>query len=141
MLLVLLVGVTAISASDVSDDATVLEDTSEKIAPTDVATATSDNNVETTKTIEKEDKNLKTATKTFEVNNYNELTTTMNNAVNDADNDEYIINLNEGTYQITSRIELAKGSNTPIITINANNQTLSGNKATRRVVFRKKFKV
>lgn len=136
MLLVLLVGVTAISASDVSDDATVLEDTSEKIAPTDVATATSDNNVETTKTIEKEDKNLKTATKTVEVNNYNELTTTMNNAVNDADNDEYIINLNEGTYQITSRIELAKGSNTPIITINANNQTLSGNKATRRVVFR-----
>ena len=72
MLLVLLVGVTAISASDVSDDATVLEDTSEKIAPTDVATATSDNNVETTKTIEKEDKNLKTATKTVEVNNYNE---------------------------------------------------------------------
>ena len=59
-LLVLLVGVTAVSASDVADDTTLVEDSDQTVAPTDVTTTTtSDNSVETAKTIEKEDKNCK----------------------------------------------------------------------------------
>ena len=60
ILFVLLVGVTSVSAGNVSDDATTLEDTNEIVASQEVATPTaSDNSVETAKTIEKEDKQVK----------------------------------------------------------------------------------
>ena len=50
-------------------------------------------------------KNIKTSSKTVEVNDYNELLTSINNAVSDSENDEYIINLNEGIYlQISQRL-------------------------------------
>ena len=115
------------TASDSSvSDATI----SDSMATT--STQTIDTNINT-KTIEKEEKNLKTEPKTVEVNNFAEITSTINSAINDAENDEYIINLNEGTYQITSNINYNKGSYTPHITINANNQSLTADRVTRRL--------
>ena len=122
-------------ATDASvSDATVTNTNSNPVVQEPIQTASNDNKVDT-KTIEKEDKNLKTSTKTVEVNNYDELITTINNAVNDLDNDEYIINLNEGTYQITEDKILNSGYNQPNITINANGQTLSGTTARRYIQF------
>ena len=128
MLLVLLAGVSAISASDVSNEATVLEDTSQTIAPEDVAAPTSSNDKladTSAKNIEKEDKNIKTSTKTVEVNNWNELQTAINTATEDSENDEYIIDLNDGTYKLGSReFTFNAGTFSPNIIINGNDQTL-----------------
>ena len=113
------------SDSSVSDVTTVSDTTTDTVAH--MQTRSNDNKVDT-KTIEKEDKNLKSTTKTVEVNNYNELTTAINNAANDEENDEYIINLNEGEYKLGwSDINFNSGSYQPNIIINANQQTLSPN--------------
>ena len=144
-LLALLVSVGAVCAADdststaasdngVSDVTTVTDTTSDSVVTEPITTTSNDNTLDT-KTIEKNNKNIKTTTKTVEVNNYNELTNTINSAVQDADNDEYIINLNPGTYQITAHTVLNAGTKTPNIIINANNQTLSANPTTRYVRF------
>ena len=144
--IMLLVSVGAVCAADdadstgtasdtsVSDAAAVNDIDSDNVAAEPVTTKSNDDKVDT-KSMIKEDKNLKTATKTVDVNNYNELTTTINDAVKDADNDEYIITLNEGTYQITKNTALNAGTYVPNIIINANNQTLSGSSNTRYVRF------
>lgn len=94
-----------------------------KLSTSQDVTNTLDNNVESDM---KNHKNLKAATNNVEVNNMNELTTTINNAVKDSEYDEYIINLNEGTYQITANVNYNAGNCTPNIIINANNQTFTG---------------
>ncbi|RAP48612.1 MAG: hypothetical protein BZ135_00460, partial [Methanosphaera sp. rholeuAM6] len=62
-------------------------------------------------------------------------TTTINNAVQDAENDEYVINLNAETYQITANTVLNAGTYKPNIIINANSQTLSANSNTKYTRF------
>ncbi|MBQ6443776.1 MAG: Ig-like domain repeat protein [Methanosphaera sp.] len=113
-----------ITASDtnVIDAATVSDITNDQVAAEPVTTKSNDNKVDT-KTIEKEERNVKTATKTVEVNNIDELTTTFNEISTDTENDEYIINLNEGTYTLKKNINLVTDKN---ITINGNNQLISG---------------
>ncbi|MBR3213049.1 MAG: hypothetical protein IKF79_00900, partial [Methanosphaera sp.] len=105
-------------------DATVTNTASNPVVQEPIQAASNDNKVDTKK-IEKEDKQIKTATKTVEVNNYDELRTAINSAVQDAENDEYIINLNEGTYEMGMWEGFNKGTYSPNIIIHANNQTLS----------------
>ena len=97
--IMLLVSVGAVCAADDTDsnDAAIStpQDTSSDVI-SEQTTSPTDNKIDTKTTI-KEDKNLKTATKTVDVNNNNELTTTITNAVEDADNEEYVINLYEVT--------------------------------------------
>jgi predicted outer membrane repeat protein len=59
----------------------------------------------------------------IDVNNLEELTNTMNIATNDIEN-EYIINLNEGTYTGTTQT-WNEGDSSQKITINGNNQTIN----------------
>jgi len=59
----------------------------------------------------------------IDVNNLEELTNTMNIATNDIEN-EYTINLNEGTYTGTTQT-WNEGDSTQKITINGNNQTIN----------------
>jgi hypothetical protein len=141
-IITLLFAVTAVSAADNTDNNIVITDApttadADSNIITQEATADAYNNgiADTRNEIKKEDKQIKTATKTVEVNNYDELTSTMNSAVQDAENDEYIINLNPGTYQITAKTELKAGTKTPNIIINANNQTLSGSTNTLKTIF------
>ncbi|WP_323737532.1 Ig-like domain repeat protein (plasmid) [Methanosphaera sp. ISO3-F5] len=75
---------------------------------------------------ENKTKNIKTATKTVEVNNMDEFTTAINSAVEDSTNDEYIINLKEGTYDVSEFTVYEEGSSAPKITINGNKQTITG---------------
>jgi len=131
-LVTLLIAVGTVSAADDSNSTTAVDNSVSDVTvndndyvATEQVTTTSNNKVDT-KTIEKDDKNLKTATKTVEVNNFAEITSTINSAINDAENDEYIINLNEGTYQITSAVRYTAGTYTPKITINGNNQEITG---------------
>jgi len=140
-LVTLLITVGAACAADdanttaaVDNSVSVADINSETVAAEPAQTTSNDNKIDT-KTIEKEEKNLKTATKTVEVNNMNELTSTINSAVNDAENDEYIINLNEGTYQITKNTRYNPGNYAPNIIINANNQSLTANSASRNIYF------
>ncbi|MBR3213435.1 MAG: hypothetical protein IKF79_02860, partial [Methanosphaera sp.] len=117
---------TAAVDSSVSDVATVSETASDTVAAEPPQTTSNDNKVDT-KTIEKEDKNLKTSTKTVEVNNYNDLTSAVNSAARDTENDEYIINLNTGSYQVGGWNNVQWTTSSSIdktITINGNNQTL-----------------
>ena len=141
-IITLLFAVTAVSAADNTDnnivinDAQTTVDTDSGVLTQEQATASCDNLMTNTKNkITKDDKQIKTATKTVQVNNMNELSNAINSAVNDADNDEYIINLNEGTYQITGNTIYNTGSYSRNIIINANNQTLSGNSASRYLRF------
>ena len=94
------------------------------VAAEPAQTTSNDKQVDT-KTIEKEDKNLKTATKTVEVNNMDELKTTMNNALIDAENDTYIINLIPGDYHLTSNAIFGNNYYQPTIIINGNNQVFT----------------
>ena len=122
------------TADSCVSDATISDSVSNHIEVEPVAT--SDDNKVDTRTMEKENKNLKTSTKTVEVNNYDELSATINNAVQDAENNEYIINLNEGTYQITKNILFNKGTYTPKIIINGNNQILTADTTSRYIEFK-----
>lgn len=71
---------------------------------------------------------LKAGTKTVEVNDFNELTTAINGAVTDSENDTYVINLNPGTYTPSAATTLNSGKNTPNIIINGNGQTITSTK-------------
>ncbi|RAP46666.1 MAG: hypothetical protein BZ136_07370 [Methanosphaera sp. rholeuAM74] len=93
------------------------------------------NSIASTNTITKNNKEKKTTTKTVEVNDMNELTNNINSAINDTDNNEYIINLNDGTYEITSNTIYNPGTNTPNIIINANGQTLSSSTTNQYIRF------
>ena len=121
---------TTTTDNNLSDATTVSKyDNIEKISEV------SDNNRTTVKNLEKKDKDIKTATKTVTVSNYDELTSAINSAVEDANNDEYIINLDEGTYTITKTTTYNKGSYTPNIIINANGQTLTSNNKKRYIQY------
>ena len=142
-LVTLLVTVGAVSAADdansttavdnsVSDVATVSDATGDTVAAEQVTTTSNDNKVDT-KTIEKEEKNLKTETKTVDVNDGNSLLNTLTEAQSDNENDKYLINLNEGNYDLTSytsNILIKRGNNGTVqsIEINGNNNTLKTTK-------------
>ena len=132
----LTITLSAISATDVNDtaDAQSLEKTVTHEATTSNIEKTTQETNTSTKTKEitkKEQTNVKTATKTVTVNDYDELITEMNNAVNDTDNDNIIINLNEGTYKKfasssgDSNIYFNPGNAQPNITLNGNQQHLT----------------
>ena len=132
-LITLLVTVGAVSAADdanstttvdssVSDVASVSDSVSDTVAA--APATTSDDNKVDTKTIEKEEKNLKTSAKIVDVNNYNELETAIRTAINDNSIDDYIINMNDGTYQSSAKTTFNKGNTSKNIIINANNQAI-----------------
>jgi len=126
---------TAAVDSSVNDVSTVSDGSSDTVAAEPATTTSNDNKVDT-KTIEKTDKNLKKSTRTVEVNNYDELTATIRNALNDSDNNEYIINLNEGVYYLNNNINFNEIS--PIeknIIINCNNQILSAQQTWNYIQF------
>ena len=126
-LLFLLVGVSAISASEVSDDSTNIDVDDTPVLTEDTTPTSTDNTpVEASATeIKKEKTNLKTSSKTVEVNDYTELISSINSASSDSENDNYVISLNEGTYQLTQYGTCNSGTSKPNITIEANNQILS----------------
>ena len=72
----------------------------------------------------KTQKNTKTSTKTVEVNNYDELISTLNSINDDSEHDEYIINLNEGDYKAKKKNTVTSTGKS--IVINGNNQTITG---------------
>jgi len=115
-------GTTAVDIS-VSDVTTVSDSASDHIVAESVTTTSNDK--VGTKTIEKEEKNIKTATKTVEVNDFDELTDAINEVVDFDDIDNYIINLNEGEYECNN-VRFNDLNDNTVITINANGQTLSG---------------
>ena len=139
-LMIILLTVSTVSATDLTDD-TQLADTTQSNIVSDVSQAPVDNAVvkeevsvtstdkyveSNTKNIEtKQDKNIKKSTKTVEVHDFDEFKTAMNDAVNDNDNDEYVINLETGTYTVTNTV-FNKGTSSVNIIINGNNHTLNG---------------
>ena len=146
MVALIMLIITLSSAVSAADDTTTDSIISE--SPTDttvepVTTISSDTTIKNeNKIINKTTReNVKTATKTVEVNNYDELTSTINSAVKDSDNDEYVINLNAGTYQITSNVRLEPQWSSPNIIINANNQTLTGSTNSRTLYFANKCNI
>lgn len=103
------------------DDAVSIDavEEADEVASTEPTSTQTDEKLE-----QSNDEILKTGTKTVDVNNYNEFIEAMNNATNDADNDEYVINLNSGTYQASSAVTLNPGSYQPNIIINGNGNKL-----------------
>ena len=81
------------------DDAVSIDavEEADEVASTEPTSTQTDEKLE-----QSNDEILKTGTKTVEVNNFTELQDAMNTATNDADSDEYVINLNDGTYQCTA---------------------------------------
>ena len=138
LLITLIVGLTAVNATDDSNS-TMTTNTDVKLSTSQDVTNTPDSHVESD--MKNNNKNLKTATNTVDVNNMNELTTTINNAVKDSQYDEYIINMNEGTYQITANVNYNTGNCTPNIIINANNQTFTGSRTTYYLNFNNKCNI
>ena len=123
----MLILVTSVNAATDNTNTSTTHSISEKTTTAEPVVKEKIKNTQTkqiTKT-NKTQENTKTATQTVTVNNYNELMTTINSAVNDLDNDEYIINLNAGTYN-QPVVSLSAGRKTPNIIINGNGQTLSG---------------
>ena len=110
ILLVCLVGAVS-AADDVADDTldvadgdavavdNVQEEVNEKVNE-DVSTGTDDTSADDTLQAQDNNDELKTGTKTVDVNNFTELQDAINTATNDSDNDEYVINLNSGTYDL-----------------------------------------
>jgi len=138
--LLLIVGISSVTAADNTTTTDIISDTTTTTTPEIQTTPTyNDNNdnviTEETKEIQKSDKNLKTATKTVEVNNMDEFTTAMNNAVQDSENEEYVINLNEGTYQISGTLRFHSGQTSPNIIINGNNQQFTADTTSRTLIF------
>ena len=118
------------TATDTSvDDVTIVGDTVSDTMITETVQAVSNDSKVDTNTIEKEYKNnIKTATKTVNVNNYTELTKAVNNVVYDNENNEYIISLNEGNYTLLSSNDgrwNKQASSDKNVIINANGQTLN----------------
>ena len=130
-LIILLTGLTALSAADTNDTQTVtttnhvqtttqdtIEHTTSQIQTTDnKATIKEDKKVRTnTKNLKKanditvnnsnynrkDNKNLKTATKQVDVTNYTELTKAVNDVADDNEHDEFTINLMDGNYQLSN---------------------------------------
>ena len=132
-LFTLLVGVSAISATEVSDDTSMIEDTSDNIAP-EIATTTNDNSVETTNNLQKTDKNLKTETKVVEVNAAKDLRE-WTKAVNNSEYDEWILNmhinfsLGNGAYKpgLYSPNTIFNGNNNLIYTSNTQTREFAYN--------------
>ena len=79
---------------------------------------------------------LKAGTNTIEVNDFTGLQNAINSAVQDSENDTYIINLNPGTYEVASNTNLEAGTYTPNIIINGNHQQLVGKSAARQLQFK-----
>ena len=142
-LITLLLAVSTVSAVDndttdvVSQTPVTVTDASNDVISTEQVQTSSENIVTDTRNeLKKEEKQIKTSTQTVDVNDYDELKTAINNAVNDpAYNEEYIFNLNEGTYILNANALFNSGTNTPNIIINANGQTLSSSKQTQFVRF------
>ena len=117
---------TATVDSSVSDTATVSD-----TVTADPATTTSNDNKVDTKTIEKNDKNLKKETTTVNVNDY----TSLYNAIRDASSEELVINLEEGTYNVPWETWSFTNENLNKIRINGNNKTLTGSTLTLQISF------
>jgi hypothetical protein len=143
-LIILLTTITAAAAANNTADQTISEKTT--ISHVDKTQTTSEpiiKNTTNTKKVNKQtnEKNTKTATKTVEVNNFDEFYSAMNSAVQDAENDEYVINFNEGTYKIPNAIALGNGSYNPNIIINGNNQQITADNTAMRLTFNNNCKI
>ena len=144
--LILVSAVNATNMTDQTNDNTISEKISTPATSVIKEETTTKEKIETTKNKEinktnKTKENTKTSTQTVEVNNFNELSNAIKNAVQDSENEEYTINLNEGTYQTTSNVVLNAGSFSRKITINANNQTLTSSNSLRYMRFNNKCEV
>ena len=105
------------------DDAVSIDavEEADEVASTEPTSTQTDEKLE-----QSNDEILKTGTNTVEVTNINTFRTAINNAVQDSENDTYIINLNAGTYKLTSNIAFNPGQYAPNIIINANGQAFTG---------------
>ena len=122
----------AVGEIDSNDESISANEQADNVDDSNSALSAQQNNDTSSEPILEEQNNeetLKSGTNTLTVNNINELKTKMTNALNDAENDTYVINLNPGTYKITSNINLnsAADSNKINFIINGNNQELTAN--------------
>lgn len=104
------------------DDAVSIDavEEADEVASTEPTSTQTDEKLE-----QSNDEILKTGTKTVDVNNFTELTDAINGAVNDSENDNYIINLNNGEYKTTTSVIFATTSTiAKNIMIKGNNQTI-----------------
>ncbi|MBR0471468.1 MAG: hypothetical protein IJI98_02060 [Methanosphaera sp.] len=125
MLLIILTSLTIISATNTTDDNT------HDISPQQIK-ETPTINTNNTKTIHKDTTQKITQTKkaTSTVNSYSGLLSEISNAKTSTD-DEYIINLEEGDYTISTPITWSGSQNTKKLTINGNGNTIDGQNSKR----------
>lgn len=143
ILLVCLVGAVS-AADDVADDTldvadgdavavdNVQEEVNEKVNE-EVSTGTDDTSADDTLQAQDNNDELKAGTKTVDVNNFAELTNAINGAVNDGENDTYVINLNPGTYTVSPATKFDAGAYAPNIIINGNGQSITS--SSKRLTF------
>ena len=126
-ILAILLAVTTVNATDnntnvASDTLEVQETSSEAISTQPVQTSTDKQNVDT-KNANNKDKIIKTQTKTVEVNDGASLINMVNQANTDTENDEYIIDLTNGNYNISQVISF--NGNVKKLLINGNNNIIN----------------
>ena len=120
LLFFIIIGLSAVSAEDVQDDTTVSNDIADTIDVAD--NIINDNNI--IKTVEK------TRTKgdsSSSVSDYASLSDKINEIKEDTVNDEYTIDLEDGTYEVTAPITWGSAKKVKTLTINGNNQIIKGN--------------
>ena len=120
MLLILLIGV--VSATEVSNDTTTTTDEVVQNTPTTTNTvekSVTDNTLKDNKEITKEDKNIKTASKTYDISNFDSLY----DALTNDDYNTVTVNI-KSNIKLTDNTILSRSINT--LTINGNNKTING---------------
>ncbi|RAP44612.1 MAG: hypothetical protein BZ136_08700 [Methanosphaera sp. rholeuAM74] len=137
--LILVSAVNATDSTDNSIDNIISEETSTPVSSVIKEETPIKEKIETnnskriTKTI-KTKENTKSATKTLTVNDYQELISTSTSIDADSENNDYIINLNEGTYKITIKNNYFTVQKDITILIEGNNQDLTAS-AMNRILY------
>ena len=137
----MLILVTSVNATNDNTNTSTTHSISEKTTTTEPVVK---EKIENTPTKEKTDKtqdktitktnktqkNTKTTTRTIEVTNTEELVQVILDQVSDNENDEYVINLKQGTYTLDSPYNIGAYSNIKKVTYNGNNSIINCESAT-----------
>lgn len=119
----------AVGEIDSNDESISANEQADNVDDTNSALSAQQNNDTSSEPILEEQNNqepLKSGTKTVDVTSYEELVNTINSAVEDSENNIYIINLNSGSYKKPTTT-LNPGNYHPKIIINGNHQILYDN--------------
>jgi len=124
LIIITLLSLSVLSATDTNDDTSTPTIESQSLPQKAIHEQNTNDDITHES---KASKTNKKSTKTTDVKNYNELVGALNQAVNDTDHTEYVINLNNGTYTSTVNYDYdywPNATNDVNIIINANNQSI-----------------